>query len=99
VEEQIILVLVQIVQANETLQLTLDSGKFDGADGAVIIAASRWQGLLVFLLGHLLLDCLLLGRLILGYLLPSKSVKPSIQGFIAAEIPINLVLQLFNPLF
>jgi hypothetical protein len=97
VEEQTILVLVQIVEANGTLQPMLDSGKSDGADGAVIVAASQWQGLLVFLLlvillGRLLLSCLLLGHLLLGCLLPPKSVKPSIQGFVAAEIHINLVL-------
>jgi hypothetical protein len=60
VEEQTILVLVQIVEANETLQPTHDYGKSDGADGAVLVASSRWPGLLVFLvvvlpLGHLLL--------------------------------------------
>jgi hypothetical protein len=89
VEDQPILVLVQIVEANGTLQPTLDPGKSDGADRAVVVTTSRWQGLLVFLLG-----CLLLGRL-----LPPESEKPSIQGFIVAKIPINLVLQLYNPLF
>jgi hypothetical protein len=54
-------VLIQIVEANGTLQPTHDSRKSDGADGAVIIAASRWQHLLVFLLLILLLSCLLLG--------------------------------------
>jgi hypothetical protein len=109
VEEQTILVLVQIVEANGTLQPTLDSGKSNEANGAIVVAASQWQGLLVFLLvvlllghlllGYLLLDRLLLGHLLLGCLLPPKSVKPAIQGFVAAEIPINLVLQLLNPLF
>jgi hypothetical protein len=109
VEEQTILVLVQIVEANGTLQPTLDSGKSDGADGAVIIAPFWWQGMLVFqliivllgrlLLGCLLLDCLLLSSILLSCLLPSESVKPSFQGFVAAEININLVLQLSNPLF
>jgi hypothetical protein len=99
VEEQTILVLVQIVEANGTLQIMLDSGKSDGADGAVIITASRWQGLLAFLLIVVLLSRLLLGRLVLGRLLPTESVKPSMQGFVVAEIPINLVLLLFNPLF
>jgi Zn-dependent protease len=104
VEEQTILVLIQIVEANGTIQPTLDSRKSDGVDGIVVIAASRWQGLLVFLLlvillGCLLLGCLLLGRFPLGCLLPLESVKPSIQGFVAAKIHINLVLQLFNPLF
>jgi hypothetical protein len=60
VEEQTILVLVQIVEANGTLQPTHDSRKSDGTDGAIVVAASLWQGLLVFLvvvllLGHLLL--------------------------------------------
>jgi hypothetical protein len=40
VEEQIILVLIQIIEANEILQSMHDSGKSDGANGAVIIAAS-----------------------------------------------------------
>jgi hypothetical protein len=86
-------VLIQIVEANGTLQPMLDSGKSDRANRAIIIAASQWQGLLVFLL------IVLLGRLLLGCIFPSESVKPSIQGFVAAKIPINLVLQLFNPLF
>jgi hypothetical protein len=68
VEEKTILMLVQIVEANGTLQPTLGSGKSVGVDGAVIVAASRWQGLLVFLLvllGRLLLGCLLLDCLLL----------------------------------
>jgi hypothetical protein len=99
VEEQTILVLVQIIEANGTLQPTHDSRKSDRVDGDIVIAVSRWQDLLDFLLlvvllGHLLLRCLLL-----GYLLPLESVKPSIQGFIVSRIPINFVLQFFNPLF
>jgi hypothetical protein len=39
-----------------------DSGKSDGADRTVVIATSRWSGLLVFLLVVLLL---LLGRFLL----------------------------------
>jgi hypothetical protein len=38
VEEHSVLVLIQIAEANGTLEPTLDSGKFDGA---VIVAASR----------------------------------------------------------
>jgi hypothetical protein len=60
-------VLVQIVEAKGTLEPTLDSGKSDGADGAIIVAASRWPGLLVFLL---IVVVLLLGHLLLGCLLP-----------------------------
>jgi hypothetical protein len=86
VEDQTILLLIQIVEANGTFHPTL-SGKSDGADGAIIVAASRWQGLLVFLL-----IIVLLGSLLLGCLIPPKGVKPSIQGFIAAEILINLVM-------
>jgi hypothetical protein len=61
VEEQTILVLIQIVEANGTLQPMHDSGKSDGADRAIIVAASRWLGLLVFLI----VVVLLLGRLLL----------------------------------
>jgi hypothetical protein len=84
-----------MVEANGTLELMLDSRKSDGADRAVIIAASRWPGLLVFL------DVVvpLLGRLLLNLFLPQERDKPSIQGFIVAEIPTSLVLQLFNPRF
>jgi hypothetical protein len=57
VEERTILVLIQIVEANGTLQPMHDSGK---SDGVVIIAASRWPGLLAFLL----VVVLLLGRLL-----------------------------------
>jgi hypothetical protein len=37
VEEQSVLVLVQIVETNGTLEPTLDSRKSDGADGVIII--------------------------------------------------------------
>jgi hypothetical protein len=47
-------VLVQIVEANGTHQPTHDSGKSDGADGAVV----------VLLFGHLLLGYVLLVRLL-----------------------------------
>jgi hypothetical protein len=50
VEEQTILVLVQIVEANGTLEATLESGKSDRADGAIIVATSQWLGILIFLL-------------------------------------------------
>jgi hypothetical protein len=109
VEEQTILVLVQIVEANGTLQPTHDSRKSNGADGVIVVAASRWQGLLVFLvvvvlldclvLGRLLLGCLLLGCLLLGCLLPQKRDKPCIEEFIVRGIPMSLVLQFFNPRF
>jgi hypothetical protein len=69
VEEKTILMLVQIVEANGTLQPTLGFGKSVGVDGAVIVAASRWQGLLVFLLLLILLGRLLLGCLLLDCLL------------------------------
>jgi hypothetical protein len=70
VEEKIILVLIQIVEANGTLPPTHNTGKSDGVDTAIIIAASRWQGLLV------LLDVvLLLSRHLLGRLLPQEMGK------------------------
>jgi hypothetical protein len=94
VEEQTILVLIQIVEANGTLQPTHNSRKFDLADGAIVVTASQWLGLLVFLL-----IIVLLGHLLLGRLLPLERGKPCIQGFLVAEIPMSLVLQLFNPLF
>jgi hypothetical protein len=50
-------VLVQIVEANGTLQPIHDSRKSDEADGVVVVTASRWQDLLVFLLLLVLLDC------------------------------------------
>jgi hypothetical protein len=65
VEEQTIIVLVQIVEANGTLQPTHDSGKSDEADRVVVVAASRWTCLLVFLIIVILLGCLLLSCLIL----------------------------------
>jgi hypothetical protein len=77
VEEQTIVVLIQIVEATRTLQPMHDSGKFDGADRVVVVAASRWQGLLVFLV-----IIVLLGRLLLGCLLSQERDKPCIQGFI-----------------
>jgi hypothetical protein len=40
VEEQTVLVLIQIVEINGTLEPMLDSGKSDGADGTVVIVAS-----------------------------------------------------------
>jgi hypothetical protein len=42
VEEQTVLVLIQMVEANGTLEQTLDSWKSDDADKAIIVAASRW---------------------------------------------------------
>jgi hypothetical protein len=47
VVEQAILVLIQIVEANGTLQLMLDPGRSDGADGVIVIAAFWCQSLLV----------------------------------------------------
>jgi hypothetical protein len=89
VEEKTILVLVQIVEANGTLQPMHDSRKSDGADGAIVIAASRRQGLLVFLV-----VVVLLVRLIF-----QERDKPCIQGFVVREIPTSLVLQFFSPHF
>jgi hypothetical protein len=59
VEEQTILMVVQIVEANRTLQPMHDSGKSDAADGAVVVTASWRQGLLVFLVVIVLLVRLL----------------------------------------
>jgi hypothetical protein len=95
VEEQTILVLVQIVEANGTVQPTHDTGKSDGADRAIVVFASRWLGLLVFLV----IVVLLLGRLLLSRLLPQKRDKPCIQGFVVPKIHTSLILQLFNPHF
>jgi hypothetical protein len=79
-----------MVEANGTLEPMLDSEKSDGTDGAGVIAASRWPHLLVFLVIVLLL---------LSYLLPQERDKTCIQGFIVTEMPMSLVLQLFNPRF
>jgi hypothetical protein len=106
VEEQTVCVLIQIVEENETLEPTLDSRKSDGADGAIVVAASRWPGLvfLILLLGHLLLSrlllgCLLLDCLLLGRLLPHEKDKPCHQGFAVPKILTNLLVQLFNSRF
>jgi hypothetical protein len=40
VEEQIVLVLIQIVEANGTLESMKDSRKSYGADGGIIVTAS-----------------------------------------------------------
>jgi hypothetical protein len=80
VEEQTILVLVQIVEANGTLQPTHDSGKSDGTDGAIVVAASLWQGLLVFLV-----ILLLLGRLLLGHLLLRKWTSLALKDSLCVE--------------
>jgi hypothetical protein len=55
-----------MVEANGTLEPTLDLVK---SDRAIIVAASRWLGLVFLLvvipfLWRLLLSCLLLGRLL-----------------------------------
>jgi hypothetical protein len=80
-----------------------DFGKSDGVDGAIIVATSRWQGLLAFLLVVVLLGRLLLSRLLgcllLGRLLPQEMDKPCNQGFIVCVIPMSLVSQFFNPHF
>jgi hypothetical protein len=56
-EEHTVLVLVHIGEANRTLEPMLDFGKFDGV---VIVAASRWPGLMVFLLDIVFLSLLVL---------------------------------------
>jgi hypothetical protein len=71
VEEQTILVLVQIVEENGKLEPTHDSRKYDGADGDVVVATSRWPGL-VFLIVIVLL---------LGRHLPHERDMPYQQGF------------------
>jgi hypothetical protein len=95
VEEKIVLVLIQIVEANGTLEPMLDSWKSDGANGAVGITASRWQGLLVFII---IVVVLLLDRLLLGRLLPQERDKPCHQGFIVPEILLKLFFPIFEPL-
>jgi hypothetical protein len=54
--------LIQIVEANATLEPTLDSRKSDEADKVVVVTTSRWPGLLLFLIVIILflLSCLLL---------------------------------------
>jgi hypothetical protein len=87
VEEQTVLVLIQIVDTNGTLEPMLDSGKSNRADGAVVAAASLLLVsliIIVLLLGCLLLSCLLLDCLLLGHLLPRERDNP---------------FQLFNPHF
>jgi hypothetical protein len=87
VEHQIVLVLVQIVEANGTFEPMLDSRKSDRADGAIIVPASRWPDLLVFLIiVVLLLGCPHLGRLLLGHLLPQERDKPYHHDFVVPEI-------------
>jgi hypothetical protein len=49
VEEHIVLVLIHTTKANGTLEPTLDSRKSDAVYGTIVIVASRWLGLLVFL--------------------------------------------------
>jgi hypothetical protein len=73
VEEKTVFVLIQMVQANGTLEPMLDSWKSDGPDGTVIVAASRCPpGLIFILLNVVFLGCLLhsclLGRLLLSRL-------------------------------
>jgi hypothetical protein len=64
-----------MVEENGTIEPTHNFGKSDGANRAVIIAASQWLGLvfllivIVLLLNHLLLDFLLLSHLLLDHLL------------------------------
>jgi hypothetical protein len=87
-------VLVQIVEAKGTLEPTLDSGKSDGADGAIIVAASRWPGLLVFLL---IVVVLLLGHLLLGCLLPRERDNPCHQGFIVPKICLSMFFPILEP--
>jgi hypothetical protein len=84
VEEQNILVLVQIVDANGTLETMLVSRKSDGAGRAIIVVASRWPGLLVFLF---LLLVILLVRLLLDHLLLAASfLKKGISLAIMASL-------------
>jgi hypothetical protein len=90
VEEQIVLVLIQIVEAYGTLEPKLDSRKSDGVDGANIIVASRWLGLQLFLI---------IITLLLGCLLPQERDKSCHQGFAIPEILTSLFFQFFNPLF
>jgi hypothetical protein len=86
VEEQNVLVLIQIVEANGTLEPMLDSRKSDGADGTIVDAASRWLDLLVLLV----IIVLLLGHLLLGHLLPQERDKPCHEGFLVPEIRLNM---------
>jgi hypothetical protein len=67
-----------------------DSRKSDGADGVIVVAASQWLGLLVFLVVIILL---------LGCLLPQERDKPCLQEFIVPDILMSLIFQLFDPYF
>jgi hypothetical protein len=80
VEEQNILVLVQIVDANGTLETMLVSRKSDGAGRAIIVVASRWPGLLVFLLLVILLVRLLLDHLLLAASFLKKGISLAIMA-------------------
>jgi hypothetical protein len=80
-----------MVEENETLEPTLDFGK---SDEVVVVAASRWPGLVflvvvVLFLGcllliHLLLDRLLLNHLLLDHLLLNPSFP--VTSFSAASL-------------
>jgi hypothetical protein len=97
VEEQTVLLLMQIVEANGTLEPTLDSRKSDGANGVIIVAASRWSGHLFFLLVIIVL--LLLSRLLLGHHIPQERDKPCHHDFAVLEILRKLFFQFLNPRF
>jgi hypothetical protein len=82
-----------MLEVNETLEPTLDSGK---SNGVVVAATSRWPGLFIFLIiVVLLLGCLFLDRLLLDYrlfshLLPQERDETCHQGFVIPEILTSL---------
>jgi hypothetical protein len=88
-----------MVEANGTLEPTLDSRK---SDGAVVITASRWPGLVFFLVVVLFLDHLLLSYL-LGHLLLSRLLLDCLSGRLLGHLGRVLLgclfFQLFNPCF
>jgi hypothetical protein len=79
VEEQTVLVLIQIVEANTTFGPKLNSSKSDGVDGAIVVTASRWLGLLVFLI-----------VVLLGCLPPQERDRPRYHGFVVPEVILKL---------
>jgi hypothetical protein len=82
-----------MVEANGTLEPTLDSVK---SNGAVVVTASRWPGLVFLLIIILFLGRLLLGRLPPDCLLHSRLLLSCLLGRLLHD---RLSFQLFNPRF
>jgi hypothetical protein len=78
--------LIQMVEANGTHEPTLDSWKSDGAEGGVVITASRWPPGLIFLLIVILFLCLVFSRLLLTASF-STAYFPSASFLAASSLP------------